>query len=71
MENSNCDYTLSYAAHMPNILTFSSSLVVLKFSVHNCFETRVLKETFDAEFRYKLSTLPTCQDGGKNRENSL
>ena len=57
---------------MPKILAFSSSLVTLKFSIHNIFETRVLLKIFDAEFPYKLSffldTLPTRQDGGRNRD---
>ena len=46
---------------MPQILAFSSSLVTLKFSVHNFFETRVLLKIFDAEFPYKLSYFePLC-----------
>ena len=46
---------------MPKILAFSSSLVTLKFSVHNIFETRVLLKIFDAEFPYKLSYFePLC-----------
>ena len=38
---------------MPNILAVSSSLVTLRSSVHNIFETRVLLKIFDAEFPYK------------------
>ena len=46
---------------MPKILVFSSSLVTLKFSVHNFFETGVLLKIFDAEFPYKLSYVePLC-----------
>ena len=46
---------------MPKILAFSSSLVTLKFSVHNIFETRVLLKIFDAEFPHKLSHFePLC-----------
>ena len=40
---------------MPKILAFSCSIVTLKFSVHNFFETRVLLKIFHAEFLYKLS----------------
>ena len=47
--------------YMPKILAFSCSLVTLKFSAHNIFETRVLLKIFDAEFRYKLSYFePLC-----------
>ena len=57
---------------MPPILAFGSSLETLKFSVHNTFETRLVLKIFDAEFPYKLSlfraTLPTRQDGGRNRD---
>ena len=42
-----CGYT-------PKIWAFSSSLVTLKFSIHNDFKTRVLLEISDAEFPYKL-----------------
>ena len=46
---------------MPQILAFSSSLVTLKFSVHNFFKTRVLSKIFEAEFPYKRSYLgPLC-----------
>ena len=56
---------------MPQILAFSSSLVTLKFSIHDFLKTRVLLKIFDAKFPYKLlfwATLPTRQDGGENRE---
>ena len=55
---------------MPQILVFSFSLGTVKSSIHNFFKTRMLLEIFDAEFPYKLSwaTLPTEQNGGKNRE---
>ena len=57
---------------MPQTLAFSSSLITLKFSVHNIFETRVLLKIFDAKFPYKLSYFePIClphQDGGQNRD---
>ena len=43
-------------------LALSSSLVLLKFSVHNFFETKVLLKIFEAEFPYKLSYfVPFCQ----------
>ena len=46
---------------MPKTLAFSSSLVTLKFSIHNIFETRALLKIFDAEFPYKLSYFePLC-----------
>ena len=46
---------------MPQILAFSSSLVTLKFSIHNFFKTRVLLKILDAEFPYKLSFFePLC-----------
>ena len=46
---------------MPKIFAFISSLVTLKFSVHNFFETRVLLKILDAEFPNKLSSFePLC-----------
>ena len=46
---------------MSKIFAFSSSIVTLKFSVHDVFETRVLLKIFDAEFPYKLSYFePLC-----------
>ena len=57
--------------YMPKILVFSSSFITLKFSIHNDFKTRVLLKIFHAKFPYKLlfwATLPTRQDGSKNRE---
>ena len=46
---------------MSKIFAFSSSVVTLKFSVHDIFETRVLLKIFDAEFPYKLSYFePLC-----------
>ena len=39
---------------MSKIFAFSSSVVTLKFSVHDIFETRVLLKIFDVEFPYKL-----------------
>ena len=47
--------------YMPKLLAFRFSLVTLKFSVHNLFETRVLLKIFDAEFPNKLSYFePLC-----------
>ena len=40
---------------MPQILASSFSIVTLKFSIHNFFETRVLLKIFDIEFPYKCS----------------
>ena len=52
---------LSYAATCLKILVFSFSLVILEFSIHNFFKTRILLEIFDAEFPYKLSYFePLC-----------
>ena len=46
---------------MPQILSFSSSVVTLKFSIHNLFKTAVLLKIFDAEFPYKCSYFePLC-----------
>ena len=46
---------------MPQILEFSSSLITLKFSKHNVFETRMLFKIFDIEFPYKRSYFePFC-----------
>ena len=59
---------------MPQILAFSSSLVTLKFSIHNFLKSRLLLKILDAEFPYKLSyfepLLPTSQDGGRNLEKA-
>ena len=41
-----CGYT-------PKILAISSSVISLKFSVHNFYETRVLLKIFGAEFPYR------------------
>ena len=40
---------------MPKILASISSLITLKFSIHNFFKTSVLLKIFDAKFPYKLS----------------
>ena len=48
-------------SYMPKILARSSSLVTLKFLVHNFFETKVLLKIFDTKFPYKLSYFePLC-----------
>ena len=63
---------LSYAATCLKILVFSFSLVILEFSIHNFFKTRILLEIFDAEFPCKLSYFePLCllnKNGDENRE---
>ena len=58
---------------MPEILTFSSTLVTLKFSIHITFlKTGVLIKIFEAKFPYKLSYFePLCLlDGGENCEKA-
>ena len=58
---------------MPKILAFNSSLVTLKFSVHNFLETRVLLQIFDAEFHTNSYFEPFClpaKDGDENREKA-
>ena len=54
---------------MPKILTVSSFLVTLKFSVHNFFETKVLRRISIQTLLFG-ATLPTRQDGGENREKA-
>ena len=47
-------------SYMPQIFAFSSSLLTLKFSIHNA-KTKVLLKVFDAELPYKRSCFePLC-----------
>ena len=55
MHENSASNIIFVCGYMPKISAFSSSLVALKFSVYNFYETRVLLKILEAEFPYKLS----------------